>query len=179
MKNIILLYLICLSFTAFGQKYYTKTGALDFEASVPAFEPVKAENATTTAVLDLSNGNIAVLALIKGFRFKNALMEEHFNENYMDSNTYPKAKFSGTLDGFSEADLGSEKTYMVKGDLTIHGKTKKVEVPVTLSKKGDAIVMSTTFSTSPEDFGIEIPSIVKEKISESINITGNFDLVKR
>ncbi len=179
MKKLIFLLFLSFSIGSFGQKYLTKTGTLNFEASVPAFEPVKAQHSTTTALLDLSNGNVAVLALVKGFRFKNALMEEHFNENYMDSDNFPKASFSGSIVDFNADDLGAEKEYMVKGKLTIHGKSKQIETPITLSKDGDTITMKTAFSTAPGDFDIEIPSIVKEKISESINILGTFELAQR
>ena len=179
MRNLIIFCFLSLSITAFGQKYITKTGTIDFEASVPAFEPVKAKHSTTTAVLDLSNGNLAVLALVKGFRFKNALMEEHFNENYMDSDTYPKTTFTGTIIDFNADDIGAKQEYTVKGTLTIHGKEKEIEAPISLSKNGDTIILETTFTTAPGDFDIKIPNVVKEKISESIVVTGNFELAQR
>jgi len=72
---------------SYAQKYYTKTGKIDFEASVEVFEPVVASHDNVTSVLDTSNGQVAILALMKGFRFRNALMEEHFNENYIESDT--------------------------------------------------------------------------------------------
>ena len=179
MKKIIFLLFLSFSIGTFGQKCITKTGTINFEASVPAFEPVKAQHSTTTAILDLSNGNVAVLALVKGFRFKNALMEEHFNENYMDSDNFPKTTFTGTIVDFNADDLGAEREYMVKGKLTIHGKTKDIEAPIVLSKNDDTITMNTEFNAAPGDFDIEIPSVVREKISESINILGTFELVQR
>lgn len=160
-----------------AQKFYTKTGSLVFEASVPAFEEVKAKNGNATAILDVTSGKIAVLALIKGFRFKNALMEEHFNENYMDSDKYPKATFSGVLSNFSLDDITSEKSYTVTGDLTVHGKKKRETVTIRVVKDGDNIKVTTNFTANPADFDIEIPSIVKEKISDTINIEGQFNLV--
>jgi len=178
-KTIIFLLFFGFVTQIFGQKYYTKTGILDFEGSVEAFEPVKASNKTTTAILDVSNGKIAVLGLVKGFRFRNALMEEHFNENYMDSNAYPKATFNGVVNDFSVTDIDSEKEYTVEGDLTIHGKTKKVTTTIVIAKNGDAIDVKTNFSVSPKDFDIEIPSVVSEKISDTIKIVANFNLIKR
>ncbi len=179
MKKLIFILFISFSLGMYGQKYITKTGILNFEASTPAFEPVKAQHNTTTAILDVSNGNVAVLALVKGFRFKNALMEEHFNENYMESDNFPKASFTGVIVDFKADDLGAEKEYTVKGKLTIHGETKEIETPITLSKDGDSITMKTSFSAAPGDFNIEIPSVVKEKISESIAIVGTFKLAPR
>ncbi|WP_299763710.1 YceI family protein [uncultured Dokdonia sp.] len=164
---------------SFGQKYFTKTGTLNFEGSVEAFEPVKASNKTTTAILDVSTGKLAVLGLVKGFRFKNALMEEHFNENYMESDTYPKATFTGMIDGFSIEDISTKKEYTVEGDLTIHGKTKKVTATVFIVENKGTIDVATNFSVAPGDFDIEIPSVVSEKISDTINISASFNLVKR
>ncbi len=180
MKKMILLLVLCMiTCQSFGQKYFTKTGTLNFEASVPAFEPVKASHSTTTAILDIATGKIAVLALVKGFRFKNALMEEHFNENYMDSDTYPKATFNGIIDGFSIDDLDVAKDYTVRGELNIHGKTKKIETTLTLAQVDDRLTLQTSFTAIPADFNIEIPGIVKEKISDKIRVSGNFELVKR
>ena len=179
MKKLIFILIVSFSIGMFGQKYITKTGTLNFEASTPAFEPVKAQHSTTTAVLDVSSGKVAVLALVKGFRFKNALMEEHFNENYMESDTFPKASFSGTIVDFNADNLGTENEFTVKGKLTIHGVTKEIERPILLSKEGNIIMMKISFSTAPGDFNIEIPSVVKEKISESIAIVGTFELTQR
>lgn len=178
-KSIFLLLFFAVIAQSFGQKYYTKTGTLDFEASVEAFEPVKASSKTTTAILEVGTGKIAVLGLIKGFRFRNALMEEHFNENYMESNKYPKATFNGVVSDFSIQNIDSEKEYTVEGDLTIHGKTKKVVATIVIVKNGDTIDVKTNFAVTPEDFDIDIPSVVSEKISDKINIIASFNLKKR
>ena len=178
-KAIIIVVIFGFITQSFGQKYYTKTGTLDFEGSVEAFEPVKASNKTTTAILDVSTGKIAVLGLIKGFRFKNALMEEHFNENYMDSDKFPKTTFNGTIVDFSLDDISSEKEYTVEGDLTIHGKTQKITTKIYIVNTGDSIDLRTDFITAPEDFDIDIPSIVEEKISETIKVKASFSLQKR
>src|SRR5688572_15543260 len=81
-------------------KLVTKNGKITFEASVPSFEEVKATNAASTFVLNPKTGEFASLALMKGFRFKVALMEEHFNENYIESDKFPKATFRGKIEGF-------------------------------------------------------------------------------
>ena len=164
---------------SFGQKYYTKTGVLDFEGSVEAFEPVKATNKATTAILEIDSGNIAVLGLVKGFRFRNSLMEEHFNENYMDSDRCPKTTFKGIIEGFSIDDITSEKEYKLIGDLTIRGKTKKIITTAFIVKSGDEVDIKTNFSVAPAEFGIDIPNVVKEKISDKINISADFHLEKK
>ena len=159
-------------------KYITKKGTISFEASVPSFEEVKAKNTTVTAILNTDNGEFAALALIKGFRFKNALMEEHFNENYIESDDYPKATFKGKLVDFDKNNIQNE--YMIKGTLTLHGKSKEIETKSTLSKDSDdTISISSSFITKPEEFDIKIPSIVSKKIADDISVNFNFKLVKK
>ena len=115
-----------ISFLGFTQeKYLTKTGLLSFEASVASFEEIKATNTNVTSIFNASNGQFAALALVKGFRFKNALMEEHFNESYAESDNYPKAIFKGTLKGYTENN--TLNSYRIEGTLNFHGVTKTLE----------------------------------------------------
>ena len=100
MKYVVLFFICCTSLANSQEKYWTRSGTLTFEASMPAFEEVKATNENVTAILNTTDGTFAALALVKGFRFKNALMEEHFNESYIESNRYPKAIFKGQLLNF-------------------------------------------------------------------------------
>lgn len=179
MKTLFLLVGLIFCTQGYAQKYYTKTGQIDFEASVPAFEPVKASHKTVTALLDTNSGEIAVLALMKGFRFRNALMEEHFNENYMESDTYPKAVFKGTIQDFSKDGLTEGASFTVNGTLTLHGKSKEVETTITVKTLDKALALQATFSVAPGDFDIEIPSVVSEKISDEILITADFTLVEK
>ncbi|ESU26994.1 YceI-like protein [Flavobacterium limnosediminis JC2902] len=150
----------------------TKTGEVRFEASVPSFEEVKAENKTTTVVLNTGNGDIAALALIKGFRFKVALMEEHFNENYIESDKYPKATFKGNVVDFDVAKLSeNEKEFTIKGTLELHGKSKKITVPAKIRKTEDGIHLTSYFTVNSDDFDIEIPKMVSNKVSKQVNIS--------
>lgn len=179
MKILFLLVGLIFYTQGYAQKYYTKTGQIDFEASVPAFEPVKASHKTVTALLDTNSGEIAVLALMKGFRFRNALMEEHFNENYMESDTYPKAVFKGAIQDFSKERLTEGTSFTVNGMLILHGQSKKVETTIIVKTVDKALALQATFSVAPGDFDIEIPSVVSEKISDEILITANFTLVEK
>ena len=175
-----LIYLLFLtSFTSFAQeKYLTKTGTVTFEASVPSFEEVAAKNNSVTAIVNTENGEIAALALINGFRFKNALMEEHFNENYAESNKYPKAIFQGKIENFSsESPAGN---YKITGNLSFHGVTKVFEdIPVTISKDEDKINIKGSFKVLASDFKIEIPKIVRNKIAEDVEVSFDFELLKK
>ncbi|TPD72296.1 YceI family protein [Flavobacterium microcysteis] len=166
--------------SANAQKYITKNGNVKFEASVPSFEEVAAESKSTSAVFETSTGDFAALTLVKGFRFKVALMEEHFNENYVESDKYPKASFKGKVDDFDASQVTTaEKTVTITGDLTLHGKTKRVSSTAKISKSGAAYKISGSFSVKPEDFGIEIPKIVSKKVADKVSVDYNFLLNKQ
>ena len=165
--------------TLYGQKYTTRTGTLKFEASVPSFEEVAAENKTASAALDAANGDIAVLALMKGFRFKVALMEEHFNESYAETDKYPKATFKGKIEGFNLSGISSEgKSFTITGDLTMHGKTRKITDTATISKTGNTVAITGNFTVKPEDFNIEVPKIVSKKVAGQVKISYSLILAK-
>ena len=177
-KIMVLLFLMTLS-SVYGQKYATRTGTIKFEASVASFEEVAAENKAASAVLNASNGEIAVLALMKGFRFKVALMEEHFNESYAETDKYPKATFTGKIEGLDETKLtASGKKFTITGDLTLHGKTKKITDTALISKSGNSIIVTGSFTVSPQDFDIEVPKVVSKKVAENVNVNYNFSLSK-
>lgn len=160
------------SATLQAQKYKTRTGTIAFEASVPSFEEVAASNNQASSIVDADQGTIAVLALMKGFRFEVALMEEHFNENYVDSDTYPKATFKGKIADFNAKKLNATPTtYTISGQLTLHGVTKPVTSTATISKEGDALLVKGSFTVTPEDFNIDIPGIVSEKIAKDISVS--------
>ena len=172
MKTKILSLFILLSLNGFAQKkMLTKTGKLSFEASVPAFEEIKAKNESVTCILNPATGEIASLALIKSFRFKVALMEEHFNENYMESDTYPKATFKGKIDNFDVAKLTSiAKEYSIRGKMEMHGKTKDITITATIKKSDTGIDITSDFFVTTDDFGIEIPSVVSNKVSKKVAV---------
>lgn len=179
MKTIALFFLLVGIVQLPAQKFTTKTGSLKFEASVASFEEVAAENKNTSAVLETSTGDIAVLALMKGFRFKVALMEEHFNENYVESDKFPKATFKGKIEDFDASKLStSAKVFKISGDLTLHGKTKKIATTAKISKTGEKISVIGNFDVKPEDFAIEIPKIVSKKVADVINVAFNLSLSK-
>lgn len=153
------------------EKMICKTGNITFEASVPAFEEVKATNTNVTVVLNPKTGEIASLALMKGFRFKVALMEEHFNENYIESDKYPKAIFKGKIENFNAGSLtASPKNFTINGKLELHGKTVAVKTIAKMSQSGSGITLVADFSVNASDFDISIPAVVKNKVSNKINI---------
>lgn len=166
-----------ISLSSYAQKVITRTGEIKFEASVPTFEEIAAKNNSVSCIFDLNKGALVSLALVKAFRFKIPLMEEHFNENYMESTKYPKATFKGVVVDFDASKLTSKKTsYDIDGELTIHGVTKKIKTKIIVSKISEKIEVSSTFYISPEDYSVEIPSIVKNKISDKVKIVLHYIL---
>jgi len=164
--------------TVFPQdKKITKTGRITFEASVPSFEEVKASNTTVSCIMDTKTGEIASLALMRGFHFKVALMEEHFNENFIESSKYPKAIFKGKIKDFDVSKTNAKgQKYEVSGTLTLHGVTKEITVPVIIQKTGNNLELNADFILSPEDFNISIPKIIKPKIAETVTVNVNYIL---
>jgi hypothetical protein len=172
MKTIILIAMLSLTRVCLSQENrISKSGTIIFEGSVASFEEVKATNNNVTFVLNPMTGEIACLALVKGFRFKVALMEEHFNENYIESDQYPKAIFKGKIEGFDVNKLTeTPKNFIIKGTLALHGKSRDINVSARISKLATGINLASDFSVNASDFNISIPSIVKSKVSNKINI---------
>ncbi len=180
-KNWLFIIIVLISSTFIAQtNYYTRTGNIGFEASVPSFEEVKTTNNTVSSILNVTTGKIAVLALVKGFRFKVALMEEHFNESYAESTQFPKATFSGEILDFSMDNLSKESvTYTLKGKLTFHGKTININPKAIISIDNNKIYLTSTFILNPEEFNIHIPKIVRKKVAKTVEVTINFVLIPK
>jgi polyisoprenoid-binding protein YceI len=159
---------------AYSQLYSTRTGFIGFYSKT-ALEDIKGENNQAYAVIDAGKRNLAFAALLKGFSFPKELMQEHFNENYVESDKYPKATFTGAYTG--DVDLGKDGVYkiMVKGNLTLHNVTHAVETPATLEVKAGHLVGVADFKLKPEDFNIGIPSVVRDKIDRQIQVKVNID----
>ncbi len=166
-----------LSFYGFSQNYMTKTGFIGFYSKT-SLENINAENNQVYAVLDPASHHLAFAVLLKGFIFTKELMQEHFNENYIESDKYPKATFSGVCSG--DMDLNKDGTYQVviKGDLTLHGVTKSIETTAQLEVKKNQITGTSAFKLKPEDFNIGIPSIVREKIASEISVKVKVELTR-
>jgi YceI-like domain len=173
---LIFLMTICISLNCLCQNYMTKTGFIGFYSKT-ALEDIKAENNQVFAVLDPVSRHTAFAVLLKGFIFPKELMQEHFNENYVESDKYPKATFSGTCTG--DMDLNKEGTYevVIKGDLNLHGVTKPIETTAQLEVKKDHIKGTSVFKLKPEDFNISIPGIVRDKIASEINVKVQIDWI--
>ncbi|WP_340200066.1 YceI family protein [Ascidiimonas sp. W6] len=181
-KPIVLLMIaICAINTSIqAQKYIDKKGKITFEASEKTFEPVKATNESVTVLFNAETNEVASLALMKSFRFKNSLMEEHFNENYIESESYPKATFKGRLLGFNILDVSENSTSTtIDGKIQIRGKEKEIRTTLAIKKSGNSIIMQGAFKVAPADFDIEIPKIVRNKIAKDIIVSLDFKLIQK
>lgn len=154
---------------SYCQNYMTRNGFIGFYSKTP-LEDIKAENNQVYAVLDPLNHHIAFAVLIKGFLFPKELMQEHFNENYAESDKYPKATFSGACSGDMQLNIDGIYQVVINGELTFHGVTKKVETTAQLEVRNSQINAVSSFKLNPEDFNISIPGIVREKISKDIEV---------
>ncbi|MFZ1579916.1 MAG: YceI family protein [Saprospiraceae bacterium] len=154
-----------------AQKYFTKTGHISFYSDTP-LEKIEGHNKSSNCVLDVATGKLEVATLVKGFQFEKALMQEHFNENYMESDKFPKAVFKGQIDNYSKLDISKngKVTVKVSGDLTMHGVTKKVTTDAMVSINSGKIIADASFNVLLADFNIKIPALVKDQIAKSLKI---------
>jgi hypothetical protein len=151
----------------------TKTGKISFYSRAKAIEKVEADNNEVSSILNTQTGDMVFAVLIKGFHFASALMEEHFNENYMESDKFPKATFKGKITNLAAVNITKDGVYpvTVEGDLTIHGVTKKASSAGSVTIKAGKVAAFSKFNVKLKDYNITIPSLVADKISEDIDIT--------
>ncbi len=179
-KIILILCIIALGNVAQAQgKYFTKTGKINFDATAKnSPENIKAVNKATTMVLDSKTGDVQFLALMKGFEFEKALMQEHFNENYVETTKFPKAEFKGNITNNSTIIYTKDGSYKVKvkGKLTMHGITKDIETDAVITVKSSKISATASFNAVLADYKINIPSMVGDKVGKSASISVNCSL---
>ncbi|MBC8172938.1 MAG: YceI family protein, partial [Chitinophagales bacterium] len=146
--------------------------------STASVENIEAHNKKATAVVDTKTGAMEFAVLMKAFEFEKALMEEHFNENYVESDKFPKATFKGKIDNLSSVNFSKDGTYAVtvSGDLTIHGVTKATTATGNFVVSGGKITGKSEFNILLADYKIAIPAIVKDNISEKVLIVVDLGL---
>lgn len=168
---LLMVMLLLVSFLTNAQKYMTKVGTIKFFSNTP-MEKIDAVNRQVNSALDISSGNFVFKVLIRGFEFEKALMQEHFNENYMESEKFPNSTFTGKINNIKTVNIGKDGIYKVEveGDLTMHGVTKNIKVNGSLDIKSNTILGKATFQVKPKDYNITIPKAVIKNISETIQI---------
>ena len=173
-KLTLLLILVCASFTLHAQKIFsTKTGQIKFNASSP-LEKIEAVNNQVDSKMVDKTGQIVFSALIKSFKFENQLMEDHFNENYLESSKIPKADFKGYITNASAVYFSKDGKYpiTVEGTLTIHAVSQKVSTTGLLDIVGGKPAINGVFKIKIKDYGIT-GSYIGGKIANDAEITIN------
>ncbi len=181
MKHLITsILLISLTITGVSaQKYITKTGHILFFSSTP-MEDIEAHNRQVNAALDAETGELVFRVLMKSFQFEKALMQEHFNENFVESNKFPNSSFKGKITNIKDVDFTKNGTYEVniEGDLTIKDATKRINEKGTLEVNGDKVRGLSTFSVLVSDYNIKVPNTVANNIAKSIRVDVDINLEK-
>ena len=155
-------------------KYITQNGHINFFSSAP-IEDITADNNAVGSIIDPVTGEVVFTLSMTGFEFDKKLMQQHFNENYVESDKFPKSTFKGFITNNDKVDYTKPGTFsvIVKGDLSIHGITKKIRTPGTIEVTGEGLKASSKFIIQPADFDIKIPAIMRNKIAEEIEVTVN------
>ena len=179
MRNLIVAFaLIILGFQANGQLYMAQNGEVSFFSKTP-LEDIDALNKQVGSIINTANNEVAVQMRVTNFVFPNKLMQEHFNENYLESDKFPSATFKGKIR--EVVDLKVPGTYSVTavGTATIHGVTNPIEIKGNIVSKGDQLILSCQFDIKLVDYKIDIPKIVFAKIAEVIRVSSKINYVKK
>ncbi|MBS1782554.1 MAG: YceI family protein [Bacteroidetes bacterium] len=182
MKHLLLITIILASgiYQASAQKLITRTGKISFFSSTP-IENIEAFNNEVAAAIDGKTGEVVFIVPIKSFRFEKALMQEHFNSDYLESDKYPKADFKGVISNLNEINFSKDGNYTahIKGKLTIHNVTQDIATTGTILIAGNSATARAKFLVKTADYKINIPSLVEKKIAKEIEITVNTVLNQR
>lgn len=158
--------------------FATKTAELTLFSEAP-MENIEAVSKSAYGVINTDNGEIQFGVSIRSFRFRKSLMQEHFNENYMESDKYPSAKFKGKLNTPIDVSKDGEYKVTATGDLEVHGVTKKRSISGTVKVSNGRLEINSVFTVKCQDHNIKIPALVFKNIAETIRITlrGTFSTV--
>jgi polyisoprenoid-binding protein YceI len=155
-----------------AQMLKSKSANISF-FSKTAMEDIAAKSDKVTAAIDITKRQVAFRIPVSSFLFKEKLMGEHFNENYLETEKYPVSTFEGTIQ--ENIDLKKDGIYnvTVKGKLILHGVTKEYTTKGTIAVKGGQIVINSVFKVALKDHKIKVPKLVVKNIAEVIEVTVN------
>ena len=181
MKNILLISsaFVLLTNSLLAQKYLTKEGEIEIFSETSLFT-IEAKNQKVASILNAENGEVVASTLVRSFKFREALVEEHFNENYMESHSFPKSIFKGKITNFNSVDVKSDGTYpiSIEGELTMHGETRPVKAEGILVVKDETITSKAEFFISLANYKIKIEESYKDRIKDEIKLTVQFNYTK-
>lgn len=172
MKSSLIVALFVVAFGANAQKYKSTEGSISFfsEASI---EDISASNVSCTGLLDLTSRQIAFRVTITEFEFAKSLMQQHFNDKYMESDKFPIATFAGTISGFDASSLLEQKV-TARGILTIHGQANEIEVKGSIKNESGALKVKSNFIVALTDYKIKIPKLLWQNIAEEVEVKVDF-----
>lgn len=167
-----------------AQRLFSRNANVSFDAtSNKSLEEIDAKTNTGTIVIDVGTSAIEAAVLLKSLQFEKALMQEHFNENYVESSKYPKATFRGKIADPSKVNFSKDGTYNVNisGNMTLHGVTKPVNAPATITVKGGKVSAQSNFDLTIADYNIDIPSVVSDKVAKvaKVSFGGALEVLKK
>lgn len=164
--------LLALSTTAPAQRFFTRDAYVKFFSDAKV-EDIEAVNKSGTAVLDAATGKMEWKVLVKNFLFEKALMQEHFNENYLESTKYPAATFKGQITNMNEVNLGKDGTYNanVNGKMTIHGVERDVNIAGVIIVGEGVIKIHSDFFVKCADYNVKIEAQKVSNIASEIKVT--------
>jgi polyisoprenoid-binding protein YceI len=173
MKKIFLtLFATLMLSSAFAQKYTVEKSSVVFYSHA-TIEDIKAENKKSSAIFNAATGEIVFSIPISEFQFAKSLMQEHFNEKYMDTEKYPKSTFKGNVAGYDANATGAQNA-KASGKLFIHGVERDVEIPGTIEKSGDKLLFKSKFIVKLEDYNVDRPQVLWQNIAEQVEVTIDF-----
>lgn len=161
---------------ASAQKFITKTGVIEIFSETPLFV-IDGVNKKVASILNAENGEVVASTLVRSFRFEEALVEEHFNENYLEPHKFPKSTFKGKIVDWNKVDVTKNGTYNVTiaGKLTIHGETRDITEPAKLVVKDGMITATSEFIVSLANYKVQIEKAYKKAIKDEITLKIHFD----
>ena len=159
--------------------YFTRSGEVSFFSSTPIYD-ISAVNNQMTCVLDLETGSVSFRIPILGFNFPNGLMQEHFNENYMESDIYPNASFKGKINDWNKLKLSENpQEITLNGTMTIHGVSKQILEKGKISMENNDVIGSSNFLINVADYNVKIPKLVRDKIAKTVSVDTDLILKKK
>ncbi len=171
MKYLLLLVALTTQLVSYGQKVKSDKSSTKFFSSA-MLEDITATTTKGVSVINLETGEIAFRIPIQSFEFEKSLMQEHFNEKYLESDTYPYATFTGKITNWQQGiDMPNA---MAKGVMKIHGVEKNIQVEgsITSAKK---LKIKAVFPVKVAEYGIEVPSLMFQKIAEVVEVTVEYE----
>lgn len=172
MKYLIVILLTVFAASSFGQKFTSEKSQVSFFSDA-AIEDISAQNSKASSIFNAATSEIVFSIPVKDFQFEKKLMQEHFNEKYLETEKYPKATFQGKFIDFNSQPEGTQQV-KVQGKLTIHGVTKEVEIPGTIEFNAKKVIMKSKFFVVLEDYKVMRPEMLWQKIAEQVEVSVEF-----